>query len=179
MERPRIINGYLHTGFCIYIRKDPELSDDQILFHFGRTGYQRVDSLASGCRYSVITDVGEWVLLADDLFYGLWNTPTTLQAIESLSKTHDIFSWFIEDCDPSFEYKIFENGKLIRHYAVDYPHFTDQIVRTDFGRRLPYESELLLSDLNSVEKMRRMCTLVGIQSTVTRESLRLYMSSSG
>ena len=174
MELPCIFDGNLHTGHCIYFRRDPLLSDDQILTHFGLRDYLRVESLPKTCTYSVIADIGDWVLLADDLLYRLRNTPTTVQAVESLARSREVFTWFVGDCDMSFGYRIFKNGELIRDYGVDSPHFNDQIVRTDFGALMPSESELIASDLSNEQKMSRICRLLGINPIVSREMLRLY-----
>lgn len=118
MELPQIIDGRLHSGHCIFFRRDPPLSDQQILEHFGLRNHLRADSLPKSCTYAVLADIGEWVLLADDLLYRLWNTPTTAAAVESLAKSRDVFTWSVGDCDMSFGYKVFKDGELIRDYAL-------------------------------------------------------------
>ncbi|MBN8599778.1 MAG: hypothetical protein J0M26_24325 [Planctomycetes bacterium] len=174
MELPLIIDGRLHTGHCIYFRRDPPLSDQQILAHFGLRNYLRADSLPKTCTYAVLADIGDWVLLADDLLYRLWNTPTTALAVESLAESRDVFTWSVGDCDMSFGYRIFKNGELIRDYAVDSPHFVDQLVRTDFGVAMTSELELLVSDLQIELKVGGIGELLGINPFVSREMLRLY-----
>lgn len=174
MELPQIIDGRLHSGHCIYFRRDPPLSDQQILEHFGLRNHLRADSLPKSCTYAVLADIGEWVLLADDLLYRLWNTPTTAAAVESLAKSRDVFTWSVGDCDMSFGYKVFKDGELIRDYAVDSPHFDDQVVRTDCGVASTSELELIESDLPIDQKVSGIGELLGSNPFVSRELLRVY-----
>jgi hypothetical protein len=104
----------------------------------------------------------------------LWNTPTTVHAVELLAKHRDVFTWSVGDCDMSFAYRVFKGGELIRDYAVDSPHFDDQIVRVDFGANMTSESELIASNLSIDEKVHGVGRLLGINQVVSRDMLRLY-----
>jgi hypothetical protein len=172
LEQPSIFDGHLHAPFFIYFRREPLLSDKQILAHFGLHAYHSTAKLPPSSTYAVITDAGDWTLLADDWLYQLWHMPSTRNAIKLLAKTRDVFAWSIGDCDQSFEYTIYRNGELVRQYIVDSPHFDDQVVRIDFGDRLPFESEL--HDLPIEQKMDRFCSDIGINTIVQRDGLRLY-----
>ncbi|WP_425618878.1 hypothetical protein NA78x_002597 [Anatilimnocola sp. NA78] len=171
---PKVSNGHLHAPFFIFLRRDPELSDQQILGHFGLRTHRYSAKLPPFSTYVVLADVGDWTMLADDWLYQLWHLPSTKAAIESLAKDRDVFAWSIGDCDESFEYCLYINGQLIRHYVVDSPHFDDQVVRVELGQRLRFESELLASDLPIVEKMIRMGANLGINVVVKQEMLRIY-----
>ena len=172
MKQPEIFDGHLHAPFFIYFRRETKLSDEQILDHFGLHAHRYTAKLPPNSTYAVITDAGEWSLIADDWLYQLWRMPSTLNAIESLAKTHDVFAWSLGDCDLSFEYRLYQNGKLVREYTVDSPNFDDQIVRVDFGERLPIESDL--HDHPIEQKMDRFCSSLGINTAVERDRLRLY-----
>lgn len=172
MQQPSIFNDRLHSPFFIYFRRDPQLSDEQILAHFGLGRYERVSLLPKTATYAVITDAGDWTLLADDWLYRLWHMPTTRNAIESLGQKRDVFAWSVGDCDESFEYMFYRGGELVRQLTVDSPNYSDQVVRRDFGDKLPLESEL--HDLPIEHKIDRLCSDIGIVTAVTRDGLRLY-----
>lgn len=172
MEQPSIFDGHLHAPFFIYFHREPQLSDEQILDHFGLQAYQSAVKLPPSSTYAVITDTDDWTLLADDWLYGLWHMPSTRNAIQLLAKTRDVLAWSIGDCDQSFEYTFYRNGELARQYTVDSPHFDDQVVRIDFGDRLPFESEL--DDLPIEHKMDQFCANLGINTIVKRDRLRIY-----
>lgn len=172
MEQPSIFSGHLHAPFFIYFRREPQLSDKQILEHFGLNAYQSVAKLPPGSTYAVIAEAGDWTLLADDWLYQLWHMPSTKNAIESLAKTRDVFAWSLGDCDQSYEYAVYRNGALVRQLVVDSPHFDDQVVRLDIGEQLPFESES--QGLPIEQKMERFCYNMGIKDVVRREDLRVY-----
>jgi hypothetical protein len=174
LDRPQIFEGRLHAPYFIYFRRVAKLSDAQILAHFGLTTYRLTEKLQRSSTYAVIGDAGEWTLLADDWFYRLWHMPTTRPAIESLAKEGEVFAWSVGDCDQSFDYCLYRDGRLVRQYMVDSPHFSDQVIRTDFGERLSFESELLSSDLSIEEKMNQFTSQLGINPFVTQDMLRLY-----
>ncbi|MCU0542077.1 MAG: hypothetical protein MUE44_07770 [Oscillatoriaceae cyanobacterium Prado104] len=174
MNQPKIFDGHLHAPFFIFFRRDPRLTDEQVLAHFGLTTHRHVTKLPPSTTYAVIADAGDWTMLADDWFYQLWYMPSTRVAIESLAKTRDLFTWSIGECDESFEYCLYRCGQLVRQYTVDSPHFDDQLVRINFGECLPFESELLASDVPIEEKMNRFCSNLGINPIVTQDMLRLY-----
>lgn len=104
MDRPSIFDGHLHAPFFIYFQGEQQLSDDQILSHFGLAKHRSTVKLPPFSTYVVMANAGDWTLLADDWLYQLWHMPSTRPAIESLAKTHNVLAWSIGDCDQSFEY---------------------------------------------------------------------------
>ena len=84
MKQPEIFDGHLHAPFFIYFRRETKLSDEQILDHFGLHAHRYTAKLPPNSTYAVITDAGEWSLIADDWLYQLWRMPSTLNAIESI-----------------------------------------------------------------------------------------------
>jgi hypothetical protein len=150
------------------------LSDEQILAHFGLNTHRYTPKLPPFSTYAVIADLGDWTMLADDWLYQLWHLSSTRPAIQSLAKDRDVFAWSVGECDESFEYSLYQNGQMIRQYWVDSPHYHDQVVSTDLGPRLPFESELLAANLPIVEKMNRFGVNLGINAIVTQDRLRIY-----
>ena len=167
---PSIIKGYLHAPFFIFFGREPQLTDEQILAHFALATHQRRDPLPPSCTYAVIADLGDWTMLADDWLYQLWHLPTTRPAIESLGKGRPVFAWSIGDIDDSFEFSLYQDGKLTRHYSVDH----NQVVNIDVGERLLYETELLASDLGLDTKMWRLTENAGIDIAVKLDRIRIY-----
>ena len=174
MERPNIIDGRLHAPFFIFFRREPVLSDKEILSRFGLTLHRFAARIPPSSTYAVIADLDGWTMLADDWLYALWHKSSTRSAIESLAKTRDVMAWSVGDCDKSFEYCLYKSGKLVRQFKVDSPHFSDQIVAVNFGERLPFESNLLGLEVAIEEELHGLCSNLGIESIVTQEELRVY-----
>ena len=174
MRKPSILDGRLHSPFFVYFRQEPRLSDEQILKHFGLLSFSWTKQLQESAQYVILTDAGEWTLLADDWLYSLWHMPSTKTAIEALAESRDVFTWSVGDCDQSFEYKCYRDRELIRQYTVESPNYNDQVVQHDIGEA--FEFEKALRELPVEERMACYCAEFGIETSVKREQLRLYSS---
>ena len=174
MKDPCIIRGRLHSPFFIYFRRDPPLTDEQILSHFGLTEHVSVEQLSGYHTYVVIMDVGEWTLLADDWHYHLWHQRSTKPAIATLAQQRDVFAWSIGDSDDSFAFCLYLDGQLLREYIVDSPNYNDQVVRVDFGEHLPLESMLRFTRFSLAEDLHRLAAELGIRPQFAVDKLRLF-----
>ena len=54
-------------------------------------------------------------MLADDWHYTLWHMESTRLAIEAIAKFHEIFACSEGDCDRSFDYVYYQDGRLMRN----------------------------------------------------------------
>lgn len=174
MKEPHIFHGHLHAPFFIFFRREPRLSDEQVLAHFGLPAHRLTPSVPPFSTYVVLADLGDWTMLADDWLYRLWHLPTTRPAIASLARSRDVFAWSIGECDESFEYYLYTGGELVRQYTVDSPHYNDRIIRIDFGRRPSFETEFFAGDLPIDRKLNQYCLNLGIDTRVTPDQLRIY-----
>ncbi|MBA4019343.1 MAG: hypothetical protein C0483_19425 [Pirellula sp.] len=174
MSRPNIFDDRLHSPHFIYFRGGIKLTDENILAHFNLTKHHRVFEIDDATTYVIITDAGEWTMIADDWLYNLWHMPSTKTALGSLGKNREVFAWSVGDCDESFQFCLYRSGKLVRNYVVDSPNYNDQIVKVDVGEALPSETELFASDLETGEKLNRLTISLGIDPRVSRDSLRIY-----
>jgi hypothetical protein len=139
----------------IYIRSYKALSDENFMKLFGlRDYYKASPPLSSLDSHVVFANDTEWTHIADDYRYTLWRNPKTVEVIEELSRSYDVFRNSIGDIEDSFEFEYHQNGKLIRKFVFEHDVFKGtQIVTVDKGTRLTGEP-MELNDLkSSAEKM--------------------------
>jgi hypothetical protein len=165
-------NGQLLSPYLIYIRRPHDYSDVDLrsLFHLGH--YRLTSTVDMLAKHVIIADAGEWSLIADDSLYTLWHMASTRRAIETLGTRHDVFACAVGDSDRSFDFIYFRDGRLARKYVVASPHYSDQVVVENVGRRLPRESALLHKVQH--ENIDTLAALLGLRTEFKREELRIY-----
>ena len=147
--------GFLHTPFMIYVRSYNTLSDEDFMSLFGLRDYQKISPpLPFIGRHVVFANDTEWTHIADDYRYTLYHSPQTVEAIEELSKSYDVFSCSTGDIDESFELEYYQNKNLVRKLVFKHDVVKNtQIVSVDTGTKLPGEPAALDGLKVSAEKM--------------------------
>ena len=133
------IDGKLYAPYFIFLRCAGRYSDADLLRWFGLTGYRPVKSTSRLGRDGVLADDGLWTMLADDWYYTLWHMPTTRPTLAELAESCDVFACSVGDCDHSFDFVYYRDGRLVRRYVVEDPDFRGGRVAENFGEPLPGE----------------------------------------
>jgi hypothetical protein len=116
--------------------------------------------------------MGSWTMLADDWHYTLWHMRTTRPAIEAIARLHEVYVCSEGDCDRSFDFAYWDNGRLAREYVVQSPRFTDRLIAKNWGAPLPGEAALLATDGCNIGI--QLAASLGIQTRFMMEDLRIY-----
>jgi len=112
-------------------------------------------------------------MISDDGWYTLWHMRTTRRAIRKLARLHDIFSCTKGDCDRSFDYTYYRDGKLLREYVVHSPEFSDRKVSVDRGPMLLGEKDILDKDGSNIGI--DVAASLGIRTTFEADDLRIFV----
>jgi len=167
----------LHTPFMLFVRSFNTLSDDELLTLFGLRDYQKMSPPLPFLGWHVVfANDNEWVHIADDFRYTLWQSPKTAEVVEELSRSYDVFRCSIGDIDESFEFEYYQNGNLIRKFTFEHNVLErTEIVTVDIGQRLTGEP-VELNDLKfSAPKMFQPITqALGIERVFDPSKNRFY-----
>src|SRR5262245_61293873 len=109
-----LYDGRLHSPFFIFIKHPHGYSDFDILARFQLGSYRRSRATSRLGRRAIMADAGSWTLLADDWYYTLWHLEPTWAAIEELGRSHEVFACSVGECDLSFDYVHYQEGRLKR-----------------------------------------------------------------
>jgi len=167
------MNNRLHAPYFIFMRCAGEYSDADLLAKFGIRDYKRTSEPPKMGPHATLFDSGDWVMLADDWYYTLWHLPTTRPAIKKLSQFTDVYACSVGDCDHSFDFIYYKNGKLARKYVVADPDFKSSIIVEDIGQQLPGESDALQLD-DQLETVLAISDAMGICGPRPGDKLRFY-----
>ncbi len=141
----RIRNGHIVTSYFIFMRTSPRVADDALLrvlgIDFVRHGWDRKN--ANEARV-FITEDDAWIHIADDLRYHLWHRRDAVEALHRFRPDATIFACSRGDCDYSFDFKYYDDGRLLRHFEVADPNYNKRPIKviTDLGTPLPGEKPL-------------------------------------
>lgn len=166
-------DGKLYAPYYIFLRCAGEYADWDLLERFGLGGYKRVKSAPRMLRYAIIADDGTWTLLADDWFYTLWHKKTTRSTIEKLAEQHDIFACSVGDCDRSFDFVYYQDGRLVRKFVVADPNFRGGTVVENFGEPLPAEADAFKQN-DELRIVLELAASLGIKTQYTEAQARIY-----
>ena len=170
---PLIVGGRLHAPYFIFLRCAGRYSDLELLQWFGLADYQQTKGMPEFGRYAILGAVGEWSLVADDWHYTLWHRPLTGLVLAALGETCDVFACSVGDCDRSFDFIYYRDGRLVRRYVVADPHFQGGIVAEDVGEPLPGEAAALRQS-GEVEIVLGIARSLRIKTEYSDQDLRVY-----
>lgn len=169
----------LNTPYSIFLRCAGRYTDANLLACFGLSSYRPADALHSRFgQYVALADDGEWTLVADDLCYTLWHMPTTRDAIAVFAEQCDVFACSHGDCDDSFDFAYYRDGRLARQYVVADPGFRGGVVVENIGDPLPGEAAAFVP-LCVTSTGLRVAASLGIWTDYTDEDVRFYIASAG
>jgi len=174
--------GFLHTPFMIYTRSYNKLSDEYLMNLLGLQDYSKTSPpLPFPGSHVVFANDNEWTHIADDYGYTLWHSPQTINAIEILSKSYDVFRNSLGDIDNSFEFEYHHNGELVRKFVFKHDVFEKtEFVAADIGRKLAGEPTTLDDLKSSSENMFPTITqALGIVRVTDPLQNRFYRIKSG
>jgi hypothetical protein len=161
------------SPYFIFIRHSHGFSDEDLLTRFHLGSYQRsLTEPLIGPR-AILANDENWTMLADDLLYTLWHMKLTRPAIEEIAQSHEVFACSEGDCDRSFDYVHYRDGRLARKYTVSSPHFTDRVVVEDVGATTCEELQLLKNDGENIGI--QLAERMGIKTRFTSDDLRIYV----
>ncbi len=171
-------NGdYLHTPFMLFVRSFNTLSDEEILILFGLRDYQKMSPPLPFLGWHVVfANDNEWVHIADDFRYTLWQSPKTAKVVEELSRSYDVFRCSVGDIDDLFEFEYYQNGNLIRKLTFEHNVFEKtQIITVDIGQRLTGEpGELDDLKFSAPEMFQPITEALGIERVFDPLQNRFY-----
>jgi len=132
----------LHVPYYIFLKCAGRYADADLLRRFGLVNYCRVpaDNTQHLRQHAILADDGPWTLLADDWYYTLWHLPTTRPMLEELAQQCDVFACSVGDCDRSFDFVYYRDGRLVRKYVVTDPHFRGRVLVQNVGYPLLWRS---------------------------------------
>ena len=105
----------------------------------------------------------------------LWHAKSTRATIRDFSLWHDVFACSVGDCDQSFDFIYYADGKLQRKYVVVDPDFKGGEVEIDHG--IPFDVELMafmLSDPTNI--VLSIASSLEIRLARSPQNLRVYAS---
>jgi hypothetical protein len=164
--------GSLHAPYFSFLRCR-RYTDAELLSRFGLPGYRLARATTRLSRYAVLGDDGEWTMIADDWFYTLWHMSSTRPEIEVLAGECDVFACSVGDCDRSFDFVYYRDGRLVRKYVVADPHFQGGVVTEDFGDRLPGEAAAF-TESDEVRIALGIAASLGIKIDYAVHEARVY-----
>ena len=170
---PLDVRGRLHAPYFIFLRCAGKNSDPDLLQWFGLADYQPAKGMPDVGRYVILGAAGEWSLVADDWYYTLWHKPLTRLVLAALGESCNVFACSVGDCDRSFDFVYYRDGRLVRRYVVADPHFQGGIVVEDVGEPLPGEAAVLRQS-GEFEIVLAIASLLGIKTEYTEQDLRIY-----
>jgi hypothetical protein len=171
------VQGSLHTPYFIFARCAGRYGDDQLLNRFDLGDYLPVTSIPPYGRYAILADDGRWVMIADDWFYTLWHKKTTRPAIEELASQCDVFACSVGDCDHSFDFVYYRNGRLVRKHVVADPDFRGGKVVENIGEPLAGEAAAFEKKDDELNIVLTIAGSLGIKTNYSEGEVRLYATS--
>ena len=165
--------GKLYAPYFIFVRCAGIYSDADLLRTFGLGHYEQRAQAPPGGPYVLIANDGTWTLVADDWLYTLWHMPSTRAIIGELAERHDLYACSVGDCDCSFSFVFYSEGRLVRNYVVESPHFTDAVVVDDFGIRLPGETEAF-EHPNELDRVLSIAGSLGVRMPYKEGEVRVF-----
>ena len=177
----QLIKNSFYTPYFIFIKDNSNLNDEELLKKIELEDYELVTDKselhASGNkinkRYLYITEDEKWKHLMDDWLYTLWHDKNVKTRIKNLSKEFEIFCCSIGDCNDSFDFVHYQNGKENREYVVVDPNFNGGQITKEFGR--PFEIEnIALSKKGQLEKVLLIAQSLGINTNHRLDKVRCY-----
>jgi hypothetical protein len=170
------IRGELHAPYFIFVRDAGRRTDADLLHLFGLATYRPTQSPRRRGRYALLAGEGEWTMLADDWYYTLWHMPSTRQAIHQLGQTCDVFACSVGDCDHSFDFEYYRDGRAVRRYVVADPDFRGGHVVENLGEPLPGEAAAF-RETDELRVVLAVATSLGIRTNYTAQAIRAYVPS--
>jgi hypothetical protein len=166
-------DGRINSPYLICVNADGVLSDVTLLQLFGLLDYERVDPARGLRRHALLADGGGWTVLADDWYYTLWHMPETRPTIASLGASWDVFAGSVGDSDRSFDFAYYQDGRLVRRYVVEDPHYRGGVVIADEGEPLPGEAEAL-READEWQKVLGVARAIGVPTAYNERDVRVY-----
>jgi hypothetical protein len=173
MTHPFHFPGILHSPYFIFMRCAGTYSDADLLHKFGLTNYTRTRKVPGFGPYTLIAHDGTWTMLADDWRYTLWHMESTRPAIATLAKSFETYACSVGDCDRSFDFIYYHEGRLVRKYVVTDPDFRGGRVVENVGHALPGESDAFQHKYES-RIVLAIATSLGIQVPCDESQVRIY-----
>src|SRR5262249_23236755 len=170
---PLIVDGQLHAPYFIFLRCGGGDSPPELLQQVGLAGFPPTEGIPGPGRYVILSTGGDWSLVADDWLYTLWHRPLTRLVVAALGETCDVFACSVGDCDRSFDFVYYRDGRLVRRYVVADPHFRGGVVAEDFGEPLPGEAAALRQS-GEFEIVLGIARSLGINTEFGEHDLRVY-----
>lgn len=155
------------------------MSDKEILEHLGLVDFDLIidkkerEKKILHKRYLFLTEDNEWTHLMDDWFYTLWHDKEIRKQIKLLSENFEIFTCSVGDCDDSFDFTYFKQGKIIRQYIVEDFQFNGGEVVKDIGNPFPIE-KTAIKKKDLYEKVITIAKSFKIKMNHEKEKVRIY-----
>jgi hypothetical protein len=153
----------------IFVRDAGSHSDTDLLHLFGLATFRPTQSPWWSGPHVFLADDGEWTMVADDCNYTLWHMPSTEQAIHQLGHTFDVFAASVGDCDCSFDFVYYRDGRVARRYVVD----DRGGVVENIGEPLPGEAAAF-REITELRIVRAIAVSLGIRINHTAQKIRAY-----
>lgn len=178
---PLLIDGRIHSGYFTFIRSAVQYSDDEILIKLGLFGYKFVTEERAGFTYVHIAEDKEWIHIADDDQYTLWNDESVRARVAEIGLEHEVFTCSVGDIDMSFDLAHFRDGELKRRFVVRDQdcmgvrrrHHQGCEVAEDVGEQLPHEQEAMRS-ADPLDVVISLAESLGIDTDHKASSIRSY-----
>lgn len=167
------VRGELRSPYYIFVRASGNKTDADLLRELGLGSYVRREKAPQFGRYAILADDGQWTLIADDGHYTLWNRPTTRPVIADWAQHYDVFTCSIGDCDRSFDFTYYRDGKLARACGVADPDNGGGTVWENIGAPLSAEPQAFqLADERHT--VLAIAASLGIQTRYGEAEVRIY-----
>lgn len=168
------------SPFRIFIRNGGSIVNQDLLTELGLLSYSPIEDF-SGIkwgdllkRYVYILETGEWKHVIDDYTYSVWHHPEVRPGIARLGMKYDILYCSLGDCDESFDFVYYENGKVRRKLVVESPNYGDRVITENIG--IPFSFEDTVFNQRSDPKLiHDLAKNFGIRFENERDKIECFM----
>lgn len=174
---PVLVEGRLHAPYFLFLHCQGLFTDRQLLHQFGLTNYIPAKPTRPIQQSAILADAGGWCLLADDWYYTLWHKETTRPVLAQMGQSFDVFACSVGDCDRSFDFVYYRDGRLVRKYIVHSPRYTDQIVVENVGEPLPGEATAF-KESDEINLVLGVAASLGLKVKFEERDFRVYVPRS-
>ena len=95
-----------------------------------------------GDACAIVCEVDGWLMLGDDVTYTLWRNKELRSEVARVASQYDVFMFSVGDCDRSFDFVLYRDGKLLREIQVESPQLMERVLSNEYGDQLDGKMDL-------------------------------------
>jgi hypothetical protein len=123
------------------LRSPHQVAAPDVLKQLGLRKLRKRDSAELELNLVAVHDDGHWLQVAS--MWSLYDIKGRAAKIRRASRHGTAIYFCVGDCDQSYEFAVFEDGRLRRDFSVASPGYDDHVVERNSGGPLPGESRCI------------------------------------